>query len=177
MRIICILGKSGSGKSTIEKKLESIGYNRIISYTTRKPRSGEVNGREYHFVTEEGFKQLIKKDILMEHAIYSGNYYGAPRPVGSINNVIVVETDGFKKIKEIYGDQVTGVYIDVSDELANQRRGIRSDTSNIESNRRKNDDTEKFNNIENIVDLVVDGSKAPDDIVIDILRKVKGSSE
>ena len=97
MKIICILGKSGSGKSSVEKKLESIGYKRIISYTTRKPRGNEKDGKEYHFVSREDFEQLITKKIIIEYAEYAGNYYGAPGPVGSINNVIVVESDGDRK--------------------------------------------------------------------------------
>ena len=101
MNIICILGRSGSGKSTIEKAIEQLGYNRIISYTTREARGNEQNGKDYHFVTHDQFNGLIKKGILMEYAEYNGNFYGAPKPVGSINNVIVVERNGYLKIKEM----------------------------------------------------------------------------
>lgn len=173
MRIICILGKSGSGKSTIEKKLEILGYNRIISYTTRKPRGKEVSGKEYHFVNTEQFKSLIEKNILMEYAEYAGNMYGAPRPVGSINNVIVVESDGYRKIKQLYSEQAIGIYVDVSDELADERKGIRHDTSDTDAVKRRKSDNEKFMAVKEEVDLVVDGTKNPEDIVIEILQYIK----
>ena len=168
MKIICILGKSGSGKSSVEKKLESIGYKRIISYTTRKPRGNEKDGKEYHFVSREEFEQ---------YAEYAGNYYGAPGPVGSINNVIVVESDGYKKFKEIYGDQVTGVYIDVSDEVADQRKGFRHDTSETEAKKRREVDHSKFEDVKSLVDIVVDGTENLDDIVIKILKHIKDAEK
>lgn len=177
MKIICILGKSGSGKSSVEKKLESIGYKRIISYTTRKPRGNEKDGREYHFVSREDFEQLITKKIIIEYAEYAGNYYGAPGPVGSINNVIVVESDGYKKFKEIYGDQVTGVYIDVSDEVADQRKGFRHDTSETEAQKRREVDHSKFEDVKSLVDIVVDGTENLDDIVIKILKHIKDAEK
>ena len=173
MRIICILGRSGSGKSTLEKKLEKLGYNRIISYTTREIRGNEQDGVEYHFVTTEQFQSLIEKDILMEHAEYNGNYYGAPRPVGSINNVIVVETDGFKKIKQLFGKQAIGVYVDTPLDIITDRINARNDTSSTDAINRSKEDDRKFDEIKDIVDLVIDGSRPVDLSVLKILRFIK----
>ena len=173
MRIICILGKSGSGKSTIESKLESLGYNRIVSYTTRKPRGNEVNGREYHFITEKQFNKLLEKNILMEHATYNGNMYGAPRPVGAVNYVIVVEADGFKKIRQLYGSQAIGVYVDVPDDVIEERITSRGDTTDVDFKNRKEQDKTKFSNIINEVDLVVDGREKADISVLKILEYIR----
>ena len=173
MQIVCILGKSGSGKSTIEHKLELLGYNRIISYTTRKPRGNEENGREYHFITEKQFKSLIDKNILMENATYSGNMYGAPRPVGSMNNVIVVEADGFRKIKETYGSQAIGIYISVPTDERDNRINKRGDTEGLEVTNRRKQDELKFDNIESEVDLVIDGSESVDISVLKIMEYLR----
>jgi len=173
MRIVCLMGKSGCGKSSIENRLEKLGYNRIVSYTTRNIREGEQNDREYHFVSKDQFKHLIEKDILMEYAEYAGNYYGAPRPIGSINNVIVVESDGFRSIKQIYGKQAIGVYIDVSNEIAEKRRNKRSKLDKTDTDKRKSDDEKKFSKIKDEADIVIDGSKSLDDILIELLQKIK----
>lgn len=173
MRIICILGRSGSGKSSIEKALESVGYNRIISYTTRKPRGNEKDGEDYNFVSREEFKSLISKGILMEHTEYSGNMYGAPKPVGSINNVIVTERKGYLKIKELYGNQAIGVYVDTPIDIIKNRLNIRNDLNDLERIKRFGIDSEQFKDIENEVDLIIDGSQSVNESLANILRYIK----
>ncbi len=75
-----ISGFSGAGKGTIMKELiQQYPYFLSISATTRKPRAGEVDGREYFFHTKEEFEHMIKKGELIEWAEYVGNYYGTPK--------------------------------------------------------------------------------------------------
>lgn len=80
--LIVISGFAGSGKGTITKELISRydNYRLSVSATTRAPRPGEVDGREYYFVTREKFEEMIANDELLEHAEYVGNYYGTPKP-------------------------------------------------------------------------------------------------
>lgn len=79
--LVVISGFSGSGKGTMMKELVSNyeGYALSISATTRKPREGEEDGREYFFKTEKEFKKMISEDAFLEHACYVGNYYGTPK--------------------------------------------------------------------------------------------------
>ena len=80
--IITILsGFSGSGKGTVVKKLmkDYDNYALSISATTRKPRVGEVDGREYFFKTVEEFKEMIDNDEFIEYATYVDNFYGTPK--------------------------------------------------------------------------------------------------
>ena len=76
-----VSGFSGSGKGTIMKALlkKYDNYALSISATTRSPREGERNGREYFFKTKEEFQRLIEEDQLIEYAQYVENYYGTPR--------------------------------------------------------------------------------------------------
>ena len=80
--LIVVSGFSGSGKGTLMKEL--LGrypdtYALSISATTRAPREGEKDGREYFFVSREEFEKMIAKDELIEYARYVENYYGTPR--------------------------------------------------------------------------------------------------
>ena len=159
-------------KSEIER-VEKLGYNRIISYTTRQPRPGEERST-LSLCKWQSIKQLIDKDILMEHASYGGNQYGSPRPVGSLNNVIVVEPDGYNQIRKIYGRQVVGVYVDVNTEETKKRALKRldkpTDKDIKEIEKREKEDNILFKSIENTVDLIVDGTRSVELSVAEILK-------
>ena len=76
-KIICLLGKSCSGKDTIYKKLladESLGLVPFVTYTTRPKRAGEQEGREYHFTDEQGFEALQKEGRVIEDRTYDTVY-------------------------------------------------------------------------------------------------------
>ncbi|MFW6414765.1 MAG: guanylate kinase [Thermodesulfobacteriota bacterium] len=76
--IIC--APSGTGKTTLIRKMlaEFHNFKFSLSYTTRSPRSGEKQGREYYFVDQEEFLQLVDKDFFAEWAEVHSNYYGTP---------------------------------------------------------------------------------------------------
>ena len=103
-----VSGFSGAGKGTLMKALleKYDNYALSISATTRKPREGEVHGREYFFLSVEEFEALIEKDQLIEHARYVSNYYGTPRSyveekMAEGKDVILeIEIQGALKVKE-----------------------------------------------------------------------------
>jgi guanylate kinase len=80
-KVFVITGPSGVGKGTlIEQLLERIPELELsVSATTREPRSGEVDGRDYHFLTAEEFERRVDGGDFLEHATYSGNRYGTLR--------------------------------------------------------------------------------------------------
>ncbi|MGN1379862.1 MAG: guanylate kinase [Bacilli bacterium] len=79
--LIVISGPSGAGKDSICKKLlnECNNLYLSISMTTRKPRNGEISGKDYFFITKDDFEEKIKDNIFLEYAIYNDNYYGTPK--------------------------------------------------------------------------------------------------
>ena len=107
--LFVISGPSGAGKGTICQKLKEQGVIELsISMTTRKPRPSEKDGENYYFVTEEEFKEYIKKDGFLEYAQVYGNFYGTPKDAIlkrlEQNKDIVLEIDiqGALKVKETY---------------------------------------------------------------------------
>lgn len=107
-----VSGFSGSGKGTVMKELlwRYNDYALSISATTREPRDGEVNGREYFFVSKREFEDMIKQGKLIEYATYVGNYYGTPRSyvlsqiAAGKDVVLEIEMQGALKVKEEYPD-------------------------------------------------------------------------
>ena len=98
---------SGAGKTTLVKLLEKKeNFFISVSHTTRKPRSNEVNGKDYNFVSDEEFKNLIKKGQFLEHAKVFNNYYGTlKKPVmeklNQGDNVLFdIDWQGTKQIKD-----------------------------------------------------------------------------
>lgn len=78
--LIVISGFSGVGKGTVVKRLVSdFGYNLSVSATTRSPREGEVDGREYYFMDRKDFENLIDYGGFIEWTQYVENYYGTPK--------------------------------------------------------------------------------------------------
>ena len=110
-----VSGFSGSGKGTIMKRLLEKypeNYALSISATTRDPRPGEMDGREYFFRTVDCFEKMIENDELLEYARYVNNYYGTPKAyvqeqLAKGKDVILeIEIQGALKIKEKYPDTV-----------------------------------------------------------------------
>jgi guanylate kinase len=79
--VYIISAPSGSGKSTLVNRVRQIvhGLKFSISYTTRAPRAGEQNGREYYFVPRAEFEEMVRRDDFLEHADVFGNFYGTAR--------------------------------------------------------------------------------------------------
>lgn len=107
-----VSGFSGAGKGTLMKGLLSKydNYALSVSMTTRAPRPGEVDGREYFFITREQFEKNIEDGKLIEHAQYVGNYYGTPKDyvfeqLNAGKDVLLeIEIQGALQIKERFPD-------------------------------------------------------------------------
>ena len=194
--LIVISGFSGAGKGTIVKKLLS-DYDRFslsISMTTRAPREGEENGREYFFVTKEEFEKTIAEDGLLEHASYLGNYYGTPKAyvegeMAKGKDVILeIEVQGALQIKEKFPETILLFVTPPSAEVLKERligRGTESmDVVEKRLRRAKeeseimdrydmiliNDDLEEA--VKNAVALI-DASKASPERCRDFISKIR----
>ena len=106
--LVVVSGFSGAGKGTVMKRLmeKYDDYALSVSATTRKPRPGVEDGREYFFRTRDEFEKLIEEDALLEYARYVENYYGTPRSYveeqlrAGRNVILEIEIQGAMKIKE-----------------------------------------------------------------------------
>ena len=160
--LIVISGFSGAGKGTITKKLleNYDNYALSISMTTRQPRPGEVDGREYFFVDRERFEQHIANEELVEYAEYVGNYYGTPRAYveEQLNNgkdvILEIEIQGALKIKERFPDTLLlFVSTKSADVLFERLTGRGTETEEVIRNRmmRAAEEAEGMNEYEYII--------------------------
>ena len=106
--LIVVSGFSGAGKGTLMKQLVHTydNYALSVSMTTRKPRPGEEEGKEYFFASREEFEEKIAEDGLIEYACYCDNYYGTPRAYvekqleKGKDVILEIEIQGALKVKE-----------------------------------------------------------------------------
>lgn len=139
--LIVISGPSGVGKGTVRRFFEnderlSITYS--TSMTTRLPRNGEVDGRDYFFTTKEKFENAIKNGELLEYAQFVGNYYGTPaaeverlRNEGK-NVLLEIEVQGATQVQQKVDEAVTIFIIPPSmEELERRIRGRQTEAEEI----------------------------------------------
>ncbi len=112
-KLIVISGFSGAGKGTVVKKLvEKYDYSLSISATTRQPREGEVDGKDYYFKSEAEFRSLIDYNGLIEWAQYVDNFYGTPRKfveeemAAGKNVILEIEVQGAMNVKSQYPNAI-----------------------------------------------------------------------
>ena len=119
-KLIIISAPSGSGKTTIVQHLLKQGFplKFSVSATSRKPRQGETDGSDYHFISEAQFLQKIKNDEFLEYEeVYSGIWYGTLK--SEVENIIKqgksvifdVDVEGGISIKKIYGKDALSIFI------------------------------------------------------------------
>jgi guanylate kinase len=105
--LITLTGPSCAGKTTLEEALIKRGAARVISNTSREPRPGEVDGRDYHFRNRSWFEEKLSRGELVEHVEFSGNFYGNTQDDildalarGGGFAVWVIEPTGLKQVKK-----------------------------------------------------------------------------
>jgi len=177
--LIILLGESSSGKSTVERKLvENFGYSKIISYTTRSPRykDGEVDGVDYHFITDEEFNELKSKDFFAEHACYNGWQYGSAKEDCTDDKVVVLTPHGLRQLLKKNDDlNIVSFYINVSRRDRLIKILERGDVIE-EAYRRNLTDAGQYDGISDEVDFVIDNDgykKSVEEICIEILSKLE----
>ena len=135
--LVVVSGFSGAGKGTLMKELlrRYDNYALSISATTRKPREGEENGREYFFLSEEEFKKLRDEHKLIEYAKYVNHYYGTPKEyveekMAQGKDVILeIEIQGAAKVREKMPEAVSLFLVPPSfEELSRRLHGRGTDS-------------------------------------------------
>lgn len=178
-RLFVVSGPSGSGKSTITKKVrDMLNIPLSISATSRKPRFGEVDGRDYYFLTKEEFEEKIKNNEFFEYALVHGNYYGTLEKVvedtlnKGHNIILEIDVQGGIQAKKRKQDAVLIFCRTENEEVLEKRlRNRKTDSEEIIELRLKN--AKKELSYEKEYDYVIVNKKLDDAIkqLIDIIKE------
>ena len=163
-KLIIFTAPSGSGKTTILKRLLECFDNlfHAITYTTREPRFGEVDGIDYHFVSVDVFKTMIMDGIFLEYEeVYHNQFYGSSKKIIDDNfsngktTMMILDVKGALAIKEICGDDSLIIFIKVSDIETLRQRLIDRGLDDLESIEKRMKRVSKELMYENSYDSVV----------------------
>ena len=186
--ILVLVGKSSSGKDTLQKELVLSGeFNNVISTTSRPIREGEIQNVDYYFVSKEEFRDKIEKDKLLEYRTYEtllkGKseiwYYGTEKKSIDLtkNSVLVLDLGGLAALRKYFPDEkIIGVYLHCPTALRTERAKMRGSFCNSEWNRRLKTDKADFENVYSEVDYVLNSSKDTSELVREIreIREIQG---
>lgn len=153
--MIVLVGESASGKSSIERYLmDNYRYKKIVSYTTRSPRLGEVDGIDYHFVSVEEFKRLKENGFFAETAVYNNWHYGTAKEDCTDDKIAVLTPHGLRQISKVDGIRAISFYINVPrrDRLI---KILQRGDDIEEAYRRSLSDVGQFDGIEDEVNYVI----------------------
>lgn len=185
MKILCILGKTASGKDYITNMLlaSNKNFKKAISYTTRPKRDGEIDGKDYHFISDKEFDLMLKNNEFLESTSYNVNgkiwRYGYAK--GSFDkfgvNIVICNPYGFDTlIKSEYKDSISALYLYCNEILRKERYFKRDKNANINDfEARVIQDNKDFENIASLIrraklSAIIDTSKT---IKKEILKTVK----
>ena len=170
-----------SGKDTTQKELINMGMNSVVSYTTRPPRPGEVDGIAYHFITKEEFLEKEKQGFFAETTSYnvaSGDtwYYGSSVKDLTDDKVIILNPEGLRKIKKIKSLKPISFYINADKTTIMERAKKRGDNTDEVSRRLIADDFD-FADINSYIDFSIRSDlglspKVMAEMILDIYKKV-----
>ena len=155
--MIILVGASASGKSVVAKKMiEKYNIKKIVTYTTRLMRVGEVNHVDYHFVSKDDFIFKENNNYFIETAEYNENFYGTAYEDISKDKVLIVEPKGANVYYDKLKDKVVIIYLNANEDERRKRMLERGDSLENIKKRLLND--EEYFDSKNLkhIDLVID---------------------
>ncbi|KAL5982925.1 hypothetical protein ACLOJK_017004 [Asimina triloba] len=139
--IIIISGPSGAGKDAVIKRLQEVreGIHFVVTATSRAKRPGEVDGKDYYFVTKEQFLSMIERNELLEYALVYGDYKGIPKQQirdfmsKGFDIVLRVDIQGAATLRRILGDSAIFIFLVAESEAALVNRLVERKTETTET--------------------------------------------
>jgi len=145
---IAIVGAAASGKDHLRKRMMNRGFSYGISCTTRTPREGEIDGEDYHYITDSEFDSKIEQEEFAEWQEFNGRRYGLTNAEFERCDVMILNADAVTLLHPNYRDRVFVIYLNTSEEIRRERLAKRDD-KNDTIERRITADNEQFGNFSN----------------------------
>lgn len=145
MKKIILVGKGASGKNFLMERFENRGFRHLVSHTTRPIRPKEKDGREYHFVSEEEFNQMIENGEFFEYQKFGDYYYGTSKKEWEMSDVVIMAPQGVENLKKLGVRQDCFIiYVDIPYHVRKERLCRRNGRHSDEIEKRLMNDEKEF---------------------------------
>lgn len=143
---IILVGKAASGKDHLRKILEGRGFKYGVSYTTRPPRPGEIDGKDYYFLEESEFQSLVEQGFFYEYISFNGWLYGTSKDQwNQTDDIFIMTPSGIGKIHAADRKHSFVIYIDIPQEIRRNRLMSRNDNNDSIERRLEADERDFLN--------------------------------
>lgn len=175
--MLILVGPSASGKTEVVKKLISEhGMKKLVTYTSRSMRVGEINHIDYHFLDRCEFEKKISEGFFLEHVEYNGNYYGTSYEGLDPDKVVILEPSGLKHYIREAKDLIKICYITCSKELRKERMIKRGDDPESIKKRLASDDIIFNAELNDLADWVIyDKDYSLDELTLEVYNAYMGT--
>lgn len=169
---VIIISPGAGGKDYLKKRLIDRGFKPSVSYTTRPPREGEVEGVSYRFVSEETFARMIEEGLFREYNCFGPQkwYYGTTVQNFEESTLFIMTPSALEAMTPVERSQCIVLYLDIPEEVRRQRLLERNDAD--DPNRRLETDRELFKDFTNYDARITDPFFTVGDI-LDIIQDFK----
>jgi guanylate kinase len=143
--MLVLSSPSGAGKTTLARRLLDLdaGIAMSVSATTRPPRQGEVEGRDYFFVSSNMFTDMVERGAFLEHALVFGNHYGTPKEPAMLalakgqDVLFDIDWQGTQQLRQQAGDDLISIFVlpPSHDELERRLRARAQDAEDVVAQR------------------------------------------
>lgn len=129
---VVLVGRAASGKDHMRKTLEDKGFKYAVSYTTRPPRTGETDGKDYFFLSTEEFEKMIQNDEFYEYVSFNNWYYGTTKEQFYNDDVFIMTPHGISHVKPEDRKDTFIMFLDMKLGVRQRRLAQRSDADTVE---------------------------------------------
>lgn len=166
---LILVGKAASGKDHARKIYEKLGYKYAVSYTTRPPREGEENGKDYFFLQPAEFEFMIKKELMYEYVVFNEWYYGTSNNQMYEDIVFIMTPKGLAHLDPLDRKESYVVYFDIPEDI--RRKRIEERVGNADSiDRRIEADEIDFAGFKNY-DHIILTPEFTSELLLDLIKK------
>ncbi len=175
--MLILVGPSASGKTEVVKKLISEhNMKKLVTYTSRSMRVGEVNHIDYHFLDRVEFEKRISEGFFLEYVEYNGNYYGTSYEGLDPDKVVILEPSGLKHYIKEAKELIKICYITCDKDIRKQRMIKRGDDPESIKKRLINDDIIFNNELNDLADwVIIDRDYSLDELTLEVYSVYKES--
>lgn len=175
-----LMGKSAVGKDTVQNELmKNADFERVVTATTRSMREGEQDGVDYHFMSDEQFKEDAANDKFIEHTEFNGVSYGSPKSSVDLEKdmCIILEPEGVQSFIDVFGkENLFVVSLELDDETRKERAIERGSFDEDKWNSRLQSDYERFDKetVDKLANYTVDVKYFdPEELCYDIVNALE----